>query len=150
MFKEGSRVLGYTILGIAALAVCSLVAIFAFGGVSQLTAPFRGETDKRNRTVGSGAFQIATYEEFFDLCASVQTSEAQLKALNEELGDKDHPPTADRAEKIRTSITAVKASRAESITTYNSKASQEHRQAFQDADLPARLDLTAQETQCAA
>lgn len=147
MFKEGSRFLGYTILGIVALAVCSLVAIFTFGGVSQLTAPFRGETDKKNRTQGSGAFRLSAYEEFFDLCASVQTSEQQLKALQEEL---DSKPGADRAERIRTSITAVKASRAESITTYNSKASQEHRSAFLDADLPYRLDTTAQETKCAA
>ncbi|MGW5122998.1 hypothetical protein ACWEQ7_02855 [Streptomyces sp. NPDC004069] len=150
MFKEGSRLLGYTILGITALAVCSLVAIFAFGGISQLTAPFRGETDKRNRTEGNGAFRLSAYEEFFDLCASVQTSEAQMKALQDELDDKDHPPTVERAERIRTSITAVKSSRSESITTYNAKAGQEHRQAFQDANLPARLDINDQETQCAA
>ncbi|MFJ1653459.1 hypothetical protein ACIOC2_19130 [Streptomyces sp. NPDC088337] len=147
MFREGSRLFGYTIVVIGALAVCALVAVFAFGGVSQLTAGFRGETDKKNRTVGSGAFRLSAYEEFFDLCASVQTSEQQLKALNEELDDKPGP---DRAERIRTSITAVKASRAESINTYNSKAGQEHRQAFLDADLPYRLDVNAQETKCAA
>ncbi|MFJ2719424.1 hypothetical protein [Streptomyces sp. NPDC087437] len=147
MFKEGSRVFGYTILGIVALAACSLVAVFAFGGVSQLTAPFRGETDKKNRTVGSGAFRLSAYEEFFDLCSATQTAEQQLKALNEEL---DGKPSEDRAERIRTSITAVKASRAESINTYNSKAGQEHREAFLDADLPYRLDMTAQETKCAA
>lgn len=147
MFKEGSRVFGYTILGIVAVALCSLIAIFAFGGVSWLTAPFRGETDARNRTEGSGAFRIATYEEFFDLCAAVQTAEQQLAALQQEL---DGDPSPERAEKIRTSMTAVKASRAESITTYNSKATQEHRTAFQDADLPYKLDINTQETQCAA
>ncbi|MDX2749596.1 hypothetical protein PV413_03485 [Streptomyces scabiei] len=147
MFKDGSRVLGYTILGIVALAVCSLIAVFAFGGVGWLTAPFRGEVDKKNRTEGSGAFRIATYEEFFDLCAAAQTAEQQLAVLQEEL---DGKPSPERAEKVRTSITAVKASRAESINTYNSKASQEHRSAFQDADLPVKLDPTAQETQCAA
>ncbi|WP_328439325.1 hypothetical protein OHA71_23595 [Streptomyces sp. NBC_00444] len=147
MFKEGSRLLGYTITAIVAVAVLSLIAIFAFGGVSQLTAGFRGETDKKNRTEGSGAFRIATYEEFFDLCASVQTAEQQLKALQEEL---DGKPSAERAEKIRQSMTAVKASRAESITTFNSKATQEHRETFQDADLPYKLDINAQETQCAA
>lgn len=147
MFKEGSRALGYTILGIVALAVCSLIAVFAFGGVGWLTAPFRGEVDKKNRTEGSGAFRIATYEEFFDLCAAVQTAEQQIKALNEELDDR---PSAERAEKIRTSITAAKAGRAESVNTYNSKATQEHRTAFQDADLPYKLDINAQETQCAA
>ncbi|MDX3026769.1 hypothetical protein [Streptomyces scabiei] len=147
MFKDGSRVLGYTILGIAAIAVCSLIAVFAFGGVGWLTAPFRGEVDKKNRTEGSGAFRIATYEEFFDLCAAAQTAEQQLAVLQQEL---DGKPSPERAEKIRTSITAVKASRAESINTYNSKASQEHRTAFQDADLPVKLDPNAQETQCAA
>lgn len=147
MFKEGSRLLGYTILGIVALAVCSLIAVFAFGGVGWLTAPFRGEVDKKNRTEGSGAFRIATYEEFFDLCASVQTAEQQLGALQEEL---DGKPSAPRAEKIRTSMTAVKSGRAESISTYNSKATQEHRVAFQDADLPYKLDVTTKETQCAA
>ncbi|MEI5520724.1 hypothetical protein WB388_08925 [Streptomyces brasiliscabiei] len=147
MFKDGSRILGYTILGIVALTLCSLIAIFAFGGVSWLTAPFRGEVDKKNRTEGSGAFRIATYEEFFDLCAAVQTAEQQQTALQQELDDK---PSPERAEKIRTSITAVKAARAESISTYNSKATQEHRTAFQDADLPYKLDPNTQETQCAA
>ncbi|MFB7461240.1 hypothetical protein [Streptomyces sp. NPDC056188] len=147
MFKEGSRLLGYTIAGIAALAACTLIAIFAFGGVSQLTAPFRGETDKKNRTVGSGAFRIATYEEFFDLCAAVQSSEAAIKNVQDELATK---PSADRAEKLQQAITAQRNTRAESITTYNSKASQEHRTAFQDADLPYRLDINAQETKCAA
>ncbi|MFJ2007048.1 hypothetical protein [Streptomyces chartreusis] len=147
MFKEGSRAVGYSILGIVVLAVLTLIAIFAFGGVSQLTAGFRGETDKKNRTEGNGAFRVASYEEFFDLCASVQTAEQQLVALQEELEAK---PSAERAEKIRTSMTAVKASRAESISTYNSKATQEHRVAFQDADLPYKLNVTDQETQCAA
>ncbi|WP_435218349.1 hypothetical protein [Streptomyces sp. bgisy034] len=147
MFKEGSRAVGYSILGIVVLAVLTLIAIFAFGGVSQLTAGFRGETDKKNRTEGNGAFRVASYEEFFDLCASVQTAEQQLAALQEEL---DGKPSPERAEKIRQSMTAVKASRAESINTYNSKATQEHRVAFQDADLPYKLNVTDQETQCAA
>ncbi|CAL9609114.1 hypothetical protein SUDANB1_05588 [Streptomyces sp. enrichment culture] len=145
--RDGSRVLGYSLLGIGGLAVLALIATFAFGGVSWVTAPFRGEVDKRERTEGNGAFRIATYEEFFDLCASVQTAEQQLKGLQEEL---DGKPSADRAERIRTSMTAVKASRAESISTYNSKAGQEHRTAFQDAALPYKLDVTAKETQCAA
>ncbi|MDT0476213.1 hypothetical protein RM863_29220 [Streptomyces sp. DSM 41014] len=150
MFKDGSRALGYAIASIAAAALLTLIAIYAFGGVSQLTAPFRGETDKKDRTTGSGAFRIATYEEFFDLCAGVQTAEQQIKALTDELHDTAQPPTPERAEKIRTSLTAVRSSRAESIATYNSKATQEHRTAFHDAALPYKLDPAAEETQCAA
>ncbi|SMF85977.1 hypothetical protein [Streptomyces sp. Amel2xC10] len=147
MFKEGSRALGYAVLGIAVLAVLTLIAILAFGGVSQLTAGFRGETDKKNRTVGSGAFRIATYEEFFDLCASAQAAEAAIKNAEKEL-DTEQP--ADRQAQLRQVITAQSNIRAEAITTYNSKATQEHRGAFQDADLPYKLDIDAEETQCAA
>ncbi|MFH8483131.1 hypothetical protein [Streptomyces sp. NPDC018055] len=135
----------------AKIACCAILAaallsagIFALRWV---TADVRGEASKREQTIANGAFRIATYEEFYDLCAAVQTSEQQLKALQTEL---DGKPSPDREERLRSSITAVTASRAESITTYNSKATQEHRTAFQDARLPYTLDITTKETTCAA
>ncbi|MGW1436908.1 hypothetical protein ACWD7M_16860 [Streptomyces griseus] len=126
------------------LAFCLLVGVFFT--FRWITADIRGEASKREQTVANGAFRLATYEEFFDLCAAVQTSEQQLAALHTEL---DGKPGPDREERIRSSITAVTASRAESINTYNSKATQEHRTAFQDANLPYTLDITTKETQCA-
>ncbi|THA72590.1 hypothetical protein E6R60_26320 [Streptomyces sp. A0642] len=130
---------------------CAILGVaLAYGAVYALlwfTADARGAADKREQTVANGAFRLATYEEFFDLCAAAQTSEQQLTALQTEL---DGKPSADREERIRASITAVTASRAESINTYNSKATQEHRTAFQDARLPYTLDINAKETQCAA
>lgn len=147
LLKEGSRTTGYTIVGILILAVIAVIAIFAFGGVARLTAPFRGETEKIERTEGSGAFRQATYEEFYDLCAAVQDAEGRISNLEKEL---DGDPGEHRVTQINSSLTAVRNSRIESINAYNSKASQEHRNSFRDADLPARLDRTTEETQCAA
>ncbi|GAA2107765.1 hypothetical protein [Streptomyces synnematoformans] len=147
MFKEGSRIFGFTIAGIAAAALLYVVGVFAVGGAAWFTAPFRGEVDARERTEGSGAFRITSYEEFFDLCTAAQDAEDQIAALTEEL---DTQPPEERVTRINTSITAARAARADAINDYNSLAAQEHKAAFHDADLPARLDKNAEETLCAA
>ncbi|MFE6000342.1 hypothetical protein ACFQ6C_26335 [Streptomyces sp. NPDC056454] len=144
MTKPERRLL---IKSVALVALGITVIVVSAFAIRWATADLRGEASKREQTIANGAFRIATYEEFYDLCAAVQTSEQQLKALRTEL---DGKPSPDREERIRSSITAVTASRAESITTYNSKATQEHRTAFQDARLPYTLDITAKETTCAA
>ncbi|MCX4799693.1 hypothetical protein OG497_38200 [Streptomyces sp. NBC_01242] len=144
MTKEDRNFLIKLVSIVVLVATIFTVGIFA---IRWATADVRGKADKREQTIANGAFRIATYEEFFDLCASVQSAEQKVKVLEEELAAK---PSEDRAERIRTSIAALKATRADSIATYNSKASQEHRTAFQDAALPYHLDNTTQETQCAA
>lgn len=136
------RILG-AILGFILVA---LAVLYVTGGLKRMTASFRGETEKIERTEGDGRFRQATYEEFFDLCAAVQDAEARITALEAEL---EGGPSAFREEQIKTSITAVLSSRAESVNEYNSKAGQEHRSAFRDNDLPHRLDLDNKETQCA-
>lgn len=132
--------------GILLLAGITVGCIYLFGGIQRSTANYRGETSKIEKTKANANFRISTYEEFFDLCSSVQTTEAQMDSLNQEL--KTQPP-ADRVERINESLTALRNSRAASINTYNSKATQEHREAFHDAKLPARLDISAKETTCA-
>ncbi|WP_407562399.1 hypothetical protein [Streptomyces sp. 184] len=147
VFAEASRVLRYTIAGIVMLALVYVAGVFAWGGASWSTAPFRGEAEARNRTVGSGEFRISTYEEFFDLCAAVETKEDEIGALRDEL---DTEPSAYRTEQIHTSLTALRATRSELVNDYNAKSRQEHRKAFKDAGLPAELSTDAKETSCAA
>lgn len=53
-----------------------------------------------------------------------------------------------RKTQIDQSITALKATRIESVNEYNSKARQEHRAPFRDKDLPYRLDAGAGRTTC--
>jgi Na+-transporting methylmalonyl-CoA/oxaloacetate decarboxylase gamma subunit len=132
--------------GVAAFFLVLLLLIFAFGGLKWITASFRGEVDARERTEASGAFRLATYEEFFNLCADVQTKEASISNLKEELETSED---AQRQQVINTSVTALRNSRAESINKYNSLAAQEHRQAFRDNDLPARLNINEEITECA-
>lgn len=142
--RETLNIGGIVIGVICGIAVLALIMTFAFGGVSWITAPFRGEVDKREQTTGSGSFRIATYQRYFDLCTGVQNSEASLKALDEE------KPDASEARKaqIATSATAIKAQRAASVNEYNAMSAQEHRQPFKDKNLPYKLELADTATVC--
>ncbi|MGW2052142.1 hypothetical protein ACWCPF_44595 [Streptomyces sp. NPDC001858] len=142
--REGARLGAWAVAGVLGLAVLYVIGVFAFGGAAWITAPFRGEVDKRENTVASGEFRQTTYEVFFDLCAAVQNAEGTIQALEEERKTASETRTAQ----IDQSITALKATRIESVNEYNSKAAQEHRTAFRDKDLPYRLDTAAERTTC--
>lgn len=142
--REGARLGAWAVGGVIGLAVLYLIGAFAFGGAGWITAPFRGEVDERENTVGSGEFRRTTYEEFFDLCEATQNAEGAIQALQEERST----ASRTRTTQIDQSITALKVTRIESITAYNSKAAQEHRAPFRDKDLPYRLDATAARTTC--
>ncbi|MEU9287689.1 hypothetical protein AB0D57_24025 [Streptomyces sp. NPDC048275] len=126
------------------MAVLYTIGVFAFGSALWITAPFRGEVDERENTVASGEFRQTTYEEFFDLCEAVQNAEGTIQALQ----DERKTASETRTTQIDQSITALKATRIESVNDYNSKAAQEHRAPFHDKDLPYRLDATAKRTTC--
>ncbi|MFC8825091.1 hypothetical protein ACFT9I_06990 [Streptomyces sp. NPDC057137] len=143
--REGVRVGTWLAYGIVGLAVLGLIGTFVFGGAGWITAPFRGAAEEREDTVGSGAFRQSTYQEFFDLCEAVQNAEGSIKALKEERG----AASDARKAQIDQSVTALKASRIESVNDYNSKAAQEHRAPFRDRDLPYRLAAGTDDTVCA-
>lgn len=143
--REGLRVSRWIVGGIVGLAVLGVIGAFVFGGAGWITAPFRGAAEEREGTVGSGAFRQSTYQEFFELCEAAQNSEGSIKALKDERGA---APDARKAQ-IDQSVTALTASRIESINDYNSKAAQEHRAPFRDQDLPYRLDVEDESTVCA-
>ncbi|MFF9487046.1 hypothetical protein [Streptomyces sp. NPDC014676] len=144
--REGARIGTWLVCGIVGLAILYVVGAFAFGGAGWITAPFRGEVEERERTVGSGAFRLTTYEEFFDLCEAVQNAEGTILALQQE---RESASEARRAQ-IDQSVTALRATRIESVNDYNTKAAQEHRAPFRDRDLPYRLDVDAEKTTCTA
>lgn len=142
--REGARTGTWIVCGIVGLAVLYVVGVFAFGGAGWITAPFRGEVEERERTVGSGTFRLTTYEEFFDLCEAVQNAEGTIQVLQQERGSASDA----RKTQIDQSITALRATRIESVNDYNTKAAQEHRAPFRDKGLPYRLDATAEKTTC--
>ncbi|MFJ2949885.1 hypothetical protein ACIO8H_19970 [Streptomyces sp. NPDC087226] len=142
--REGARIGTWLVCGVVGLAVLYMVGAFAFGGAGWITAPFRGEVEERERTVASGAFRLTTYEEFFDLCEAVQNAEGTIQVLQQERGSASEA----RRDRIDESITALRATRIESVNDYNTKAAQEHRAPFRDKDLPYRLDAAAEKTTC--
>ncbi|MEI5522106.1 hypothetical protein WB401_03415 [Streptomyces brasiliscabiei] len=142
--REGARIGAWAVAGVVGLAVLYVIGAFAFGGAAWITAPFRGEAAERDNTVGSGAFRQSTYEDFFELCEAVQNAEGTIEALQEER----KTASETRTTQIDQSITALRATRIESVNDYNSKAAQEHRAPFRDKDLPYALDADAERTTC--
>lgn len=149
--RENFKILGMSVTA-AVVALVALVGL-AVGGVylaswySKTTANTRGETQQREANQGNGAFRQATYEQFFDLCQSVQSAEAKVDNLKTQAAQ-----STDEYEKQRLglSITAVMNSRADAVTQYNKLAAEKHRQQFLDSNLPYRLDLNNMETTCGA
>lgn len=126
-----------TVIGALALIAAIVVGIFA---VRWVTAEPRGKLGAREEIL-SGSSRIAAYNHFFDLCASVQATEAALGASTDELAQAtDH----DDIERLRTNITALTAQRARSIAQYNADSRKDYTIGqFRDLDLPYRLPTDA-------
>lgn len=135
-------------LGFAALLVLASMWVFGWGAFTRATADFRGETGQIERTRADADYRIANYDHFFDLCASVQSKEATIDSLEQEL---ETDPREQRAEQIQATLTAVRASRAEAINQYNADAAKEATAAqFRASNLPPKLSIDEGETECAS
>jgi hypothetical protein len=146
-FRDKLSATGWIVAAVIAVIVFSVGAILVVGTISNETANFRGNVEAVNKTFGSGNHRIATYNRFFDICAGVQTSEASIRNLEQEL--KDPNTTTARASQIRGALTAIKTHRAELINQYNAEAANYYTKSFQDNNLPARLDINEENTTCA-
>jgi hypothetical protein len=114
-------------VGIAAIAGLAMTDL---GGMAYnyFTAPLRGMVEAQ-RTVTSGASRIQRYEEFFNICQSIQAKELAIDSLNAN-------STMDAA-KRDTAITANQSARGKLISEYNSKASMAYTYArFKASNLP--------------
>ncbi|NIJ11128.1 putative Zn-dependent peptidase [Saccharomonospora amisosensis] len=148
VMRHGWR-LSATVTGLGAVTVVTVLVLalmwtFGWGWFSATTAELRGQQAQRERVEAGGDYRIAAYEHFFDLCAAVQSKESTIAQLEAEL------PGADqrRAEQVRTTLTALRSSRASAIHEYNAdarKAATTGR--FRDLGLPRQLDIE-EETSC--
>jgi hypothetical protein len=135
---------------IVVVIVVGLVGVFGFGWFSNSTANFRGNVAKKNLVEANGNYRIAAYDHFFDLCAGVQSDEASIKNLQDELQGSP-APDAQRITVIQASITALKNARATAINQYNVDAAKSYTEGqFRSSHLSFKLDLNAQETTCTA
>jgi hypothetical protein len=129
---------------VACVAIAALV--FAIGGTQWLTAPFRGAVDQRERTVADGGYRIASYDRFYNLCASIQAKEQSIANLQAEPSI-----SPERSAQVVSSITALRNSRADLITTYNGDARKAGTAGqFRASDLPFQIDTSQETTTCSA
>lgn len=129
-------------------AIVFLVGVYGFGFLKRTTADFRGETEAIEETQANGDYRIASYNHFYDLCASVKSLENKIDNMKSELEktDKDQ-----RELVLNASITASKNKRAELINTYNADARKDFTVGqFRASDLPYQLDVDEEETICTA
>lgn len=109
------------------------------------SAPVRGKLQARQQ-INSGSYRIAAYDHFFDLCASVQSKEGSIAALQQELKTK---PPQDRVTQINASITALRAARIDDIRQYNADAAKSYTEGqFRASSLPYQLNVNDKETTC--
>lgn len=135
------------VIGVVCTLAVVVAVFFAVNLFSQQTAGFRGETSKRNQVEANGSYRIAAYDDFYNLCAGVQSAEASIRNLQTEAKD----ATPQRKAQIGASITALRNSRAEDINQYNANARKSYTAGqFRSSDLPFHLDLSAEETTCTA
>ncbi len=129
------------------LAILGAILLFAligagsyyggiFGNKVQANYQKRVVTYQVQQKVRTADFAQAAYEHFFNLCGSVQDSEASLDALYAQLAT---AAAADKSQ-IETNITANIANRAQSINEYNNDSVEYTRGQFLDKNLPAKLD----------
>lgn len=131
--------------GLIGLLAIGIGALYLIGTIRKETAPFRGEVAAVEQIQGDGDFRVAAYQSFFDLCAAVQTAEAQVGIFADRV--EDEPGNGE----ARTNLDAARANRARLIAQYNGLASRDWTQGqFRDADLPYQIDPTVEATSCAA
>jgi hypothetical protein len=129
-----------------AMAGVLLIAILAVIFVIRWTsADARGQLQAREQIL-SGKARIAAYNHFFDLCAAVQSDEASIVSLNQELTT---GPSESRREQIQASLTALRAARVEKINSYNADARKDYTIGqFRDLQLPYTINKAERETSC--
>lgn len=93
--------------------------------------------------IQSAPSRIANYNHFFDLCASIQTNEAQLDALTDERAALGDTAPKDSA-RIGANIAGVQAARLGAISQYNVDARKDYTSGqFRDSNLPYQLPVTS-------
>ena len=135
MFRAMPAIFVGGVLFIVTAVAFASMWIFGFGAFQRGTANFRGETAQREKILANANYRIAAYDHFFDLCSSIQALESKSHIYA------DDPNT----------YAAIRAVRANLVAQYNGDATKNDTEAhFHDSDLPYKIDLEGDNTQCAA
>lgn len=133
------------------LAVLAIPVIVVFGGGwwKMITADWRGDVGVNEQVSADAVYRIEQYEWFYDQCAAIQSTEADLIASTAEL--ELHTEGSYRYNQLLANITAITSARAELINAYNAEADKADTAAnFLASDLPYNIDIEQETTQCSA
>lgn len=144
--RDGRNAVLWVVGTIAAFTVLALVLVYVSGGISQLTASFRGKTEEKEITEADGAFRVTSYDRFFEICSDVQAKEQKIR--NSEKALEDEGLSEQRRTVLEDSILANTNQRSELITQYNALTDNKYRTAYKDKGLPENLDEEADRTEC--
>lgn len=136
------------VTSLLAVVTMYLVAVYGFGSLQRETADFRGETGQIEQTKANSDYRIASYDNFYDACASIQSLESKINNMTDELLETKE---GQREIVLNASITASKNKRAELIASYNADARKEATQGqFRASDLPYQINEDEEKTSCEA
>lgn len=126
----------------------TLIALILFTAGSRAwtwyTAPITGRIGQK-AIVHSPLERMGAYNHFFDLCASIQSHEAMLRAQRQALADATTP---DDQSRIRANIAGITGQRARVIAQYNADSRKNYTVGqFRDSNLPYQIDLKG-DTSC--
>lgn len=139
--------LKWTLVAVVALVAILVGGVYGLGWFKKGTADFRGGVSQTESVHASGAYRIAAYDRFFDLCGAIKAKERQIASMTAELNDPATTP--ERAMILRPSITGLSNVRDEQIEQYNADASKTDTRAnFLASTLPYAINPEG-ETQCA-
>jgi hypothetical protein len=134
------------LLVVFGVIVVFLAIMFVSGLLSIATAPFRGEVEKHELVEADGSYRIAAYDQFYQLCSSIQSKNDQIKILKSEM---DSSTDDARKAQLQSGITANQNTKAELVNEYNSKAASEYtRGQFKDSDLPFEISSSQERVVC--
>lgn len=143
--REGAAI---TLGALLLVAAVMLVGVYGFGWFQKETAGFRGDVRETERLVADPEYRIAIYDQFFELCTGVQSTEAAIVAQSAEMGRATDP---ERRAQLESNLSALATQRATLISQYNNSAARERTQArYFPPELPSRLSMGAEGTTCAA
>jgi len=135
---------GFGILGAIVIAFIALIALglglFVLNQeVLRFKAPIIGETE-RIETVNSGEFRIRAYNQFFDICESVQNAEGRIDIADDVLQNAD--PSDRFYSTYVLNLAGAKQSRVNAVNDYNSNSRKDWTEAiFKDSDLPWGISI---------
>ena len=120
---------------VAAVAII-VGLIYLSGGISMLTAPFRGEVAEKEITEADGNYRISAYEEFYDNNARVEALNTQICTMKANTSLPD--------EQRETNVLALTNTRTDLVNEYNADARKtDTRAKFKASDLPYELPAEA-------